>query len=92
VLLKSKSNSKAIPLLCKLRPGDNIRTGGAKEVIAADDVIGKAVREVVISSRGNPYRIHEPSLAEYTDLSSRLVTPVSFHFFLIYYRDNADCN
>ena len=76
VLLKQKSNDRAIPLLTKpLRPGNKIQTERAS--IAADDIIGKAVRDLVTTAKGIEYRIHDPSLGEYTDLSPRLVTPVS---------------
>jgi tRNA (adenine57-N1/adenine58-N1)-methyltransferase len=34
------------------------------------------VRDLVQTAKGVEYRIHEPTLADYTDLSPRLVTPV----------------
>lgn len=77
VLLKQKGNGRTNPLLSKpLSPGDKIQTERAP--IATDDIIGKAVRDLVKTAKGIEYRIHEPSIGEYTDLSPRLVTPVSF--------------
>lgn len=34
------------------------------------------MRDVVFTSKGEPFRIHEPSLEEYIQLSPRLVTPI----------------
>jgi tRNA (adenine57-N1/adenine58-N1)-methyltransferase len=80
-LLKQKGNDRTIPLLTKpLRAGDKIQTGRAP--IATDDILGKAVRDLVSTAKGIEYRIHEPSLGEYTDLSPRLVTPVNLPFTL----------
>jgi tRNA (adenine57-N1/adenine58-N1)-methyltransferase len=80
VLLKAKSNDKALAILTKrLLPGGRIRLEGSREHIAVDDIIGKSVRDLVATHRGTEYRILQPSLAEYVDLSPRIVTPVSRH-------------
>jgi len=41
-----------------------------------DDIIGKEPRQLVISSRGASFRVHEPTLADYVRLTRRLVTPI----------------
>ena len=77
ILLKQKNNDKALAVLSKrLRPGGKIRLEGSRENIAVDDVLGKGVRDLVATNRGTEYRILQPSLAEYVDLSPRIVTPV----------------
>ncbi|KAF1958583.1 S-adenosyl-L-methionine-dependent methyltransferase [Byssothecium circinans] len=45
-------------------------------LIKHDDIIGKEVRQLVQSTRGDSYRIHEPTLAEYVRLTPRIVTPI----------------
>jgi tRNA (adenine57-N1/adenine58-N1)-methyltransferase len=40
------------------------------------------VRDAVRSRKGNEYRIYEPTLAEYSSLSPRVVTPVSALYVL----------
>ncbi|KAF9699254.1 hypothetical protein EKO04_002941 [Ascochyta lentis] len=40
------------------------------------DIIGKEPRQIVRSSKGLEYRVHEPTLAEYVRLTPRLVTPL----------------
>ncbi|KAG9239288.1 S-adenosyl-L-methionine-dependent methyltransferase [Amylocarpus encephaloides] len=39
-------------------------------------IIGRGLRQTVRSQRGRDFYIHEPSLAEYTNLTPRLVTPI----------------
>jgi tRNA (adenine57-N1/adenine58-N1)-methyltransferase len=51
-------------------------------VIKHADVIGKEPRQLVQSSKGASYRIHEPTLADYVRLTPRLVTPVRVLFIL----------
>jgi hypothetical protein len=46
--------------------------------VQADDILGLSPRGVVRSSKGVEYRIHEPTLSNYTKYSPRLVTPVSW--------------
>ena len=85
VLLKKNGDAKKTllqpkPLLSKpLVPGDKLRIqyGIYKDKIEVDDIIGKGVRDLVRSGKGNEYRIYEPTLAEYSSLSPRVVTPVS---------------
>ena len=42
------------------------------------DIIGKRSRDTVRSSKGLDLRVYLPSLAEYTRLTPRMVTPVRF--------------
>jgi tRNA A58 N-methylase Trm61 len=51
-------------------------------VIEHSDIIGKQSRQVVRSTKGSHYRIHEPTLAEYVRLTPRLVTPVRSRLLL----------
>ncbi|KAF4627787.1 hypothetical protein G7Y89_g10372 [Cudoniella acicularis] len=44
--------------------------------ISHDHIIGQKVRDVVISRKKRLYRLSQPSLAEYTDYTPRLVTPI----------------
>jgi hypothetical protein len=74
VVLKHRTNSSAPIITEPLRPGKTAPSG--YDTIKHDDIIGKSLREVVISRKRVLYRIHEPTLAEYTDNSPRLVTPV----------------
>jgi hypothetical protein len=79
VLVKKKSDSRAGPILSKpLVPGGKIADlePRSRDSIDANDIIGKGIRDLVRSKKGTDYRIYEPTLAEYTNLSSRLVTPV----------------
>lgn len=41
-----------------------------------DDVIGKRVRDIVATHKGNKYRIHDPTLEDYVRLTPRFCTPV----------------
>lgn len=45
-------------------------------IIKHADIIGREARQIVRSSKGFEYRVHEPTLAEYVRLTPRLVTPV----------------
>ncbi|KAF1366112.1 S-adenosyl-L-methionine-dependent methyltransferase [Lizonia empirigonia] len=45
-------------------------------VVDHANIIGKEARQVVRSSKGFEYRVHEPTLAEYVRLTPRLVTPL----------------
>lgn len=74
VLLKDKKTASHEGLLVKLEATKHISTHRGK--LAHADIIGKEPRQLVHSTRGNAYRIHEPTLAEYVRLTRRLVTPV----------------
>lgn len=74
VLLKHRTNTSAPIITEKLQPGKTVPLTG--DSLRTDDIIGKSFREVVGSRKRVLYRIHQPSLAEYTDNSPRLVTPV----------------
>lgn len=39
-------------------------------------IIGKTIRDVVVSSKGKELRVHAPTLDEYIVMTPRLVTPV----------------
>jgi tRNA (adenine57-N1/adenine58-N1)-methyltransferase len=74
VLLKDKKNTSHDGLLVKLQAAKQTHTHRGN--LAHADIIGKEPRQLVQSARGNAYRIHEPTLAEYVRLTPRLVTPV----------------
>ncbi|PBP24311.1 calcineurin-like phosphoesterase [Diplocarpon rosae] len=79
VLLKHRNNPSAPIVTGKLRAGrkTSISTSSSwKDSVENDDIIGRALREIVLSKRGVSYRILEPTLAEYTDATPRLVTPI----------------
>lgn len=74
VLLRDKKDTSNDGLLIKLQSSKT--TGTHRGSIKHADVIGKEPRQIVNSSRGSSYRVHEPTLAEYVRLTPRLVTPV----------------
>jgi len=76
VLLRDKKNTHHEGTLLKLAPSKKIVTH--RGFIPHADIIGKEPRQIVRSSKGSSYRIHEPTLAEYVRLTPRLVTPVRF--------------
>ncbi|CAO2657299.1 Nn.00g034250.m01.CDS01 [Neocucurbitaria sp. VM-36] len=74
VLLREKKDTSHDGALIKLQA---IKTTGThRGAIKHADVIGKEPRQIVQSSKGSSYRIHEPTLAEYVRLTPRLVTPI----------------
>ncbi|KAL1612725.1 hypothetical protein SLS60_000954 [Paraconiothyrium brasiliense] len=74
VLLKEKKNAGHDGVLVKLQATKQTHTHRGN--LAHADIIGKEPRQLVHSARGNAYRIHEPTLAEYVRLTPRLVTPI----------------
>lgn len=74
MLLKDKKHGSNEGRLVKLQASKIIQSHHGN--LAHADVIGKEPRQLVQSSRGHSYRIHEPTLAEYVRLTPRLVTPV----------------
>ncbi|KAF9735397.1 hypothetical protein PMIN06_002617 [Paraphaeosphaeria minitans] len=74
VLLKDKKAASHEGLLVKLQAAKQTHTHRGN--LAHGDIIGKESRQLVHSTRGNAYRIHEPTLAEYVRLTPRLVTPI----------------
>ncbi|KAH7395858.1 adenine-N(1)--methyltransferase [Cadophora sp. MPI-SDFR-AT-0126] len=79
VLLKHRNNPSAPIVTGKLRSGRKTTlsaTSNWRDAIENDHIIGKELREVVTSRKGVHYRILEPTLAEYTDCSPRIVTPI----------------
>jgi tRNA (adenine57-N1/adenine58-N1)-methyltransferase len=81
VLLRDKRDASHDGLLVKLQAFKT--THSHRGVVKHADVIGKEPRQLVVSSKGSAYRIHEPTLAEYVRLTPRLVTPVRNLFLLI---------
>lgn len=73
VLLRPKKDA-ADGTLLKLQAAKTTHTH--RGVVQHTDVIGKESRQIVRSSKGFEYRVHEPTLAEYVRLTPRLVTPV----------------
>lgn len=77
VILRSSVNDRAEPILTKpLEPGAYVSYKKLKNIIKHDAIIGKQVRKFVQAKNGINYRIYRPTIAEYTDNSPRLVTPV----------------
>ncbi|KAH7360258.1 adenine-N(1)--methyltransferase [Rhexocercosporidium sp. MPI-PUGE-AT-0058] len=79
VLLKHRTNPSAPILSGKLRVGRKTTLSSNsnwKDSIENDQIIGKELRDVVTSRKGVNYRVLEPSLADYTDCSPRIVTPI----------------
>lgn len=81
VFLKNTGNANAIDIITgPLRRGSEHVLGKkdyGKDFIKHDEIIGRAFRDTVKTRKRVEYRILEPTLAEYTDGSPRLVTPVS---------------
>ncbi|KAF2177025.1 S-adenosyl-L-methionine-dependent methyltransferase [Zopfia rhizophila CBS 207.26] len=74
VLLRQKQDPSHDGILVKLRQPKSTQTHRGN--IQHSDVIGKKLRQIVPTSKGIHYRIHEPTLAEYVRLTPRLVTPI----------------
>lgn len=74
VILREKRDASHDGTLIKLQSSKT--TGTHRGTIEHSNIIGKQPRQVVQSSKGTTYRIHEPTLAEYVRLTPRLVTPV----------------
>lgn len=76
VILRQKLDQNASPILSKpLSAEKSFQTH--KGNISHADIIGKRPRDVVKSSTGAEFRLHDVSLSNYVLLSRRLVTPVS---------------
>jgi hypothetical protein len=75
--LKHKTNPAAVLVLTHcLHAGNKIEL--VRDSIFHDAILGKGVRDLVSTRKRVSYRLLEPTLAEYTDLSPRIVTPVSY--------------
>lgn len=74
VLLRDRKNASHEGTLVKLQSSTSTHTH--RGIIPHSGIIGKKPRQLVQSSKGASYRIHEPTLAEYVRLTPRLVTPV----------------
>jgi tRNA A58 N-methylase Trm61 len=75
VLIKELSSDPKPKLIRKpLKPASVAETH--KGSIKHDDIIGARLNAVVKTSKGSKYTVHEPTLAEYVTLTSRLVAPV----------------
>jgi hypothetical protein len=87
VLLRHIHNPTSTPVLSdRLRAGNKIDL--QRDSISHDDILGKGMSDLVSSKKRIKYRISEPTLAEYTDLSPRIVTPVSSPFRRCRYYSN----
>ncbi|KAL6705901.1 hypothetical protein ACN47E_006361 [Coniothyrium glycines] len=75
VLLREKRDTRTDGTLILLQP-DTATTNTHRGILTHADVIGKHPRQTVTSSRGDTFRIYEPTLAEYVRLTPRLVTPI----------------
>ncbi|CZS90093.1 related to tRNA (adenine-N(1)-)-methyltransferase [Rhynchosporium agropyri] len=79
VLLKHRVNPSPPIITGKLRPGGKTVISAhnkGRDHVANDDIIGRELRDIVTSKRGTSFRILEPTLAEHTDNSPRIVTPI----------------
>ncbi|KAI0999625.1 hypothetical protein K3495_g8573 [Podosphaera aphanis] len=77
VILKSIVNDRAEPILVgPLKPGSFVSYKKLKNIIRHENIIGQHINGLVRAKNRNLYRIDRPTLAEYTDKSSRLVTPI----------------
>ncbi|KAF2476217.1 S-adenosyl-L-methionine-dependent methyltransferase [Lindgomyces ingoldianus] len=74
VLLRDKKDPSHDGILVRLQQSKSVHTH--RGYIEHADVIGKRRRQIVRSSKGTDYRIHEPTLAEYVRLTPRIVTPI----------------
>ncbi|KFX96568.1 hypothetical protein V490_03275, partial [Pseudogymnoascus sp. VKM F-3557] len=76
VLVQKKTDPSAKKILSKpLRPGKRLNTGLGH--IDHESIIGQAPRAILSTESGKgAYRIYRPTLGEYTNLTSRIVTPV----------------
>ncbi|TIA52806.1 adenine-N(1)--methyltransferas-like protein [Aureobasidium pullulans] len=74
VLLRQKLNQDNFILTKPLNPANRISTH--KGDLSHSDIIGKSPRDLVTSSAGHDYRVHNVTLAEYVSLTRRLVTPI----------------
>jgi hypothetical protein len=59
-------------------PGKKMRGlfSKSKDGVEMNDIIGKGPRDFTRSTKGEDYILNDPTLAEYTTFSPRLVTPV----------------
>ncbi|KEQ76943.1 hypothetical protein M436DRAFT_69872 [Aureobasidium namibiae CBS 147.97] len=74
VILRQKNNQDNTIVSKPLNPANRISTH--KGDISHADIIGKSPRDLVTSSAGHEYRIHTITLAEYVNMTRRLVTPI----------------
>lgn len=80
VLLLKKRDPSSSPILTKSLSDtgkEKWEIGRRTDSIPQSEIIGKKIRDVVRSKRGEEYRIHKPTLGEYVALCPRIVTPVS---------------
>lgn len=66
-------------------PGKQLRGRWAKvaDSVPMNDIIGKKQRDWVTSTKGQKYMLQDPTLAEYTSCSERVVTPVGIVYYLL---------
>lgn len=73
MILKALKDSKTF-LFGPLQPAK--KQGTHHGDIKHADIIGKSVREIIMSHKGKPYRLQTPTLEEYVSRVKRLVTPI----------------
>lgn len=73
-MLRDKKDASHEGRLIRLQPSQTTDTHRGS--LQHDDMIGKEPRQIVTSSRRSPFRLHEPTLADYVRLTRRLVTPI----------------
>ena len=76
VLLRRADSPFTSPVLTGRLSSDG-RVSLTRDIIKHEWIIGCSLRQMVRTKKGKEYRIYEPTLAEYTNLTPRLVTPVS---------------
>ncbi|TKA61694.1 hypothetical protein B0A49_11558 [Cryomyces minteri] len=75
VILRQKEDPSFQAILTKPLKNDG-KLHTHKGVLNHADIIGKRVRDIIRSSKGVDYRIHDPTLSEYVTLTRRIVTPI----------------
>lgn len=81
VLLRRRRDPLADPILTLPLRSDRVikpirRALEIKGSLSHSSIIGKGVRDIVFTTKGQEFRLHEPSLAEYIVETPRLVTPI----------------
>ncbi|TVY26349.1 tRNA (adenine(58)-N(1))-methyltransferase [Lachnellula hyalina] len=57
-----------------LRPRDEVKL--AHDKLFHNDIIGRRIRDTLSTRKRRAFRVTDPTLAEYTDLTPRIVTPI----------------
>ncbi|KAF2234303.1 hypothetical protein EV356DRAFT_515203 [Viridothelium virens] len=75
VLLRQKHDASSRPILTKPLRKDAV-TPTHRGSVSHSQIIGARVRDVARSNSAVEFRIHDPTLGEYTSLTPRVVTPI----------------